>query len=729
MRKVLSLIVLLALTAMITQAQQSLTIRDIYGSSKYTSRSLSGIRWIDGGKAFSYQQYDSLKKAIQVWKYTIASGKREVLIDASMLSDDTSKAIFQYTSYQWSPDGQKVLFVSAPPERQYLSRLTPGGNYFLYDMKKKDFQRLTNRNETQYNQKFSPDGSKLGFVRRNDIYYLDIGQRTEIQITTDGAEHVINGKFDWVYEEEFGISDGWAWSPDGASIAYWQLDESRVPAYHMVDFMTQRNEIETIRYPKAGDTNSIVRIGIASLITKKTTWMDLGAEKDIYIPRMQWFPDGRRLLIQRLNRLQNKLEFLEADVETGRSSVLLTEESKTWIEEGYEAILLKSGKQLFLISERNGYAHIFLADLVTKKMKQITQGDWEVEEISGIDEDRRMIYFTASVKTPIERHFFSIRFNGTGMKQLTAEGFAHTPNLAPDRQNFLDTYSNTNTPPATSIVSIDGTKNRIVEEKVNPAIANLHLVPREFFQIPISDGTLLNASIIKPTDFNPVQKYPLLIYVYGGPNSQNISNSWGGSTDLWHRLLAQKGYVVARIDGRGTGKRGKMFRDIVYRNLGKWEVNDQCEGVKYLTSHLCIDSTRVGIWGWSYGGYMAVSCILRANQIFKTAVAVAPVTDWHLYDDIYTERYMGLPAENVDGYKESSALSYVDQLRGNLLIAHGTTDENVHWQNTMQLVEALQKAGKHFDIQFYVNKNHSIIGGNTRVHLFETITKYLLEKL
>ncbi len=729
MQKVLSLAIIIALALTVTQGQQSPTIQDIFGSSKYSTDSLSGIRWIDGGKAFSYQQYDSVKKATQVWKYALASGKREVLIDASTLYNDTSKAVLRYTSYQWSPDEQKVLFVSAHPERQYFSRFTPAENYFLYDLKRKNLRRLTNINETQYNQKFSPDGSKLGFVRGNNIYYIDLAQGVENQLTTDGTEHLINGKFDWVYEEEFDISDGWAWSPDGASIAYWQLDENRVPEYHMIDFMTKRSEVETMRYPKAGDTNSIVRIGTVSLKTKKTVWMDIGKEEDVYIPRMQWFPDGKRLLIQRLNRLQNKLEFLEANIESGKSSVLLTEESKTWIEEGYEAFLLKSGKQFFRISDKDGYAHIFLVDLVTKKTTQITKGEWEVEGISGIDEDRQVIYFTASVKTPIERHFYSIRYDGTGMKQLTAEGFTHSPNLAPDEQNFLDTYSNTNMPPKIEVVSTDGKKNQIVEENMNLSIVDLHLAPEEFFQISTSDGVTLNASMIKPPDFNQAQKYPLLIYIYGGPNSQNVVNSWGGSTDLWHRMLAQKGYVVVRIDGRGTGKRGKIFRDIVYRNLGKWEVNDQCEGVKYLISRSFIDSTRVGIWGWSYGGYMAVSSILRANQTFKTAVAVAPVTDWHLYDDIYTERYMGLPAENPEGYKESSALSYVDQLRGNLLIVHGTTDDNVHWQNTMQLVDALQKAGKHFDIQFYVNKNHSIAGGNTRVYLFETITKYILEKL
>jgi dipeptidyl-peptidase-4 len=729
MRNVLTLAIIITLVAAVTQGQQSLTIQDIFGSSKYSTETLSGIHWIDGGKSFSYQQYDSVKNAAQVWKYTLASGKREILIDGSLLYHDTSKAAFRYTSYQWSPDEQKVLFISAPPERQYLSRLTPAGNYFLYDLKGKNLQRLTNVSETQFNQKFSSDGSKLGFVRGNNIYYIDLAQGIEAQLTTDGAEHLINGKFDWVYEEEFSISDGWAWSPDGMSIAYWQLDESRVPEYHMIDFMTKRSEVETMRYPKPGDTNSVVRIGVVSLKTKKTVWMDIGKEEDIYIPRMQWFPDGKRLLIQRLNRLQNKLELLEANVESGTSSVLLTEESKTWIEEGYEAIVLKSSKQLFRISDKDRYAHIYLVDIASNKATQITKGEWEVEGISGIDEDRRMIYFTASVKTPIERHFYSIRFDGSGMKQLTADGFMHTPNLAPDRQNFLDTYSKTNMPPKIAIISTDGKKNQIVEENINLAIANLHLAPEEFFQFPTSDGVVLNASMIKPPDFNQAQKYPLLVYVYGGPNSQNVSNSWGRPTDLWHHMLAQKGYIVAKIDGRGTGKRGKEFRDIVYKNLGKWEVHDQCDGVKYLISQSFIDSTRVGIWGWSYGGYLAVSSILRANETFKTAVAVAPVTDWRLYDDIYTERYMGLPAENPDGYRESSALSYVDRLQGNLLIAHGTTDDNVHWQNTMQLVDALQKSGKHFDMQFYVNRNHGITGGNTRVHLFETITKYLLEKL
>jgi dipeptidyl-peptidase 4 len=706
-----------------------LTLDDIITSSKFKGKSLSGIRWLDQGNKFSFQQYDTTTKSENISVYNIKDGSRTLLVDVSTLKLHPGDPLFKYSSYQWSPQGNKILFVSSPPEKQYLSRLTPGGNYFLCNMHDKSFQRLTNVHEPQYNHKFSPDGTTLGFVRGNNIIVIDLASGIETQLTNDGAEHIINGKFDWVYEEEFGISDGWMWSPDGKSIAFWWLDENPIPEFKIVDFMTSHCDVITMRYPKAGDPNSLVRIGVISLKNKTTTWMDLGQNDDMYIPRIHWAPDGSALFIQRLNRQQNKLDILSGDIKTGKTKTILTEEEKTWIEEGYDIRFLPLKKQMLRISEQDGFAHIYRYDLDGKLVNQITKGEWDVSALTGVDETQGLVYFTAEASTLLEKQLYCIKLDGRSMRQITENNFTHSINIAPNAKYFIDNYSNSTTPTKISFSDVDGKLKRVIEENTIPALQEYALSKKEFFTFKTSDGVELNGSMIRPVDFDPKKKYPVLFDVYAGPGSQTVTNSWGGQGHLWYQMLAQKGYIIVSVDGRGTGGRGKAFKSIVYKQLGKWEVNDQVEGAKYLATLPYIDASRIGIWGWSYGGYMAVLTILQGADFFKTALAVAPVSDWTLYDDIYTERYMGLPKDNPDGYKESSTLTYADKLKGNLLIIHGTTDDNVHWQNSVQLIDALEKAGKHFHTMFYPNKNHGIRGGNTRYHLYETMTSFILENL
>jgi dipeptidyl-peptidase 4 len=713
------------------QAEQpAWNLKDIFESGKFSGKSLSGVHWISQGKQFSFEQYDTATKSQNIFIYDVASGKREVVVDVSKLrtkSDDSST--FNFSTYLWSPDERSILFVSEPPIKQYFSRLTPAGNFFLYDVKLKTLRQLTDVYEPMFNPKFSPNGTKLGFVRGNNLFVLDLATGTETQLTTDGADHIINGKFDWVYEEEFSISDGWRWSPDSKSIAFWRLDETCVPEFHLVDFMTMRDDVMPLRYPKAGDPNSIVRIGVVLLETKNTVWMDLGADDDMYIPRMQWFPNGKRLALQRLNRLQNKIEILEANAATGRTHVLFADSEKTWIDEQYDLRIFKSEQEMLWTSERDGYSHLYLYDAKGTLIRQITKGKWDVAGVSGIDEKKRLVYFSADSVTPIEKQFYAVSLDGGAPKQLTENGYSHTINSSIGEQAFLDYYSSASTPTKIALRSSEGKLVRIVEENSIKALKPYRIVPKEFFTFITSDSVKLYGWMIKPLNMNPQKKYPVLFDVYGGPHSQNVTSAWGGSTFLWYQLLAQKGYIIVSVDGRGTGGRGKEFASVVYRDLGKWELHDQIEAVKYLSTLSYIDTSRVGIWGWSYGGYMAVLAMLRGGTYFKTGVAVAPVTDWRFYDDVYTERFMGLPKDNPEGYKESSALTYADQLRGNLLIIHGTTDDNVHWQNSIQLIDALEKSGKQFRTMFYPNKNHSIYGGNTRLHLFEMITDYILEKL
>jgi dipeptidyl-peptidase-4 len=729
MKRIFILVIAIPIFLFGQSKQKQLSLDDIFASTKFNGKRISGIHWMDQGNKFSYQQTDTIKKSENIYVFDTKNSSRTLLVDASTLRLNPSDPPFQYSSYQWSPREEKILFVSAPPEKRYLSRLTPAGNYFLYDIHDKSFKRLTNVNEPQFNHKFSPDGTQLGFVRANNLFILNLATGVETQLTHDGAAHVINGKFDWVYEEEFSISDGWSWSPDGTRIAFWRLDENPVPEFKMMDFLTLECDVIPMRYPKPGDPNSIVKIGVISLEDKTTTWMDIGQNEDIYIPRIQWFPDGRSLNIQRLNRLQNKLELLSGDIHSGRTRTILTEEEKTWIEEGYELRFLPSMKQMLRISEQDGFAHIYRFDMNGRLINQVTKGKWDVINIVGVDEAKGIVYFMAEVNTPLEKQLFRVKFDGSSMQQITQNGFSHSINFASNAKYFIDSYSNTQTPTKMALCDVDGSFRLVLEENAMPVLQEYALGTTEFFTFKTSDGIDLNASMIKPFNFDSSKKYPVLFDVYGGPGSQAVENSWGGLNYLWYQMLTQKGYIVFSMDGRGTAGRGNAFKSIVYHQLGKWEVNDQIEGAKYLAAFPYIDASRIGIWGWSYGGYMAVSTILRGADFFKTAIAVAPVTDWKFYDDIYTERFMGLPKDNPDGYRESSTLTYVDKLKGNLLIIHGTSDDNVHWQNTVQLVSALEKAGKQFSTMFYPNRNHGIRGGNTRYHLYEMMTNYLLEKL
>jgi dipeptidyl-peptidase-4 len=732
MRRILALPLLtfLVLTGTGALSQTKLLTNElIHGSPELTGKSVAGVQWIAGGTKFSYQETDRRTNSMRIMAYSVADGLRDTLVDTRDLRESEGGPPFRFTMYRWFPDEQRILFGAPPPERQYLSRLTPSGNLFLYDLPTKSLRRLTGVDEPQYNPKVSPDGKLLGLVRANNIFIIDVATGAETQLTFDGTEHVINGKFDWVYEEEFGISDGWQWSPDGSMIAYWQLDEHRVPHFNMIDYSSIRSDYIRMRYPKAGDANSIVRVGVVSLDTKKTTWIDIGNEDDMYIPRIAWTPRAHTLALQRMNRLQNRNEVLLADVRTGKSTVLFSDTEKTWISVTGDWQFLKSPERIVWTSERDGFNHIYLYDFNGRVVRQITRGSWEVSRVLGVDEKRGLVFFTGWKETTLEQHGYVVRLDGSGLKRITAGGFSHQVNLAPDYRHFLGTYSNVEIPQKVALFTTDGKMVRVVEDNPVEALREYALGKHEFFTFTTADGVKLNGWMIRPPEFDATKQYPLLMYVYGGPGSQTVGNSWGGARYLWHHMLAQRGYIVASVDGRGTGRRGKAFKSITYKNLGKWEVNDQIEAARYLGSQPFIDGGRIGIWGWSYGGYMASLTILLGADYFKTAIAVAPVTHWKFYDTIYTERFMQRPQDNPDGYRDSAPVTHAEKLKGNLLIVHGTTDDNVHWQNSTELVDALQEAGKQFQTMFYVNKNHSIGGGNARVHLHEMLTNFLLEKL
>jgi dipeptidyl-peptidase-4 len=705
------------------------TIEDVFVKGKFSPKGIRGFQWIEDGKAFSYLETDTAAKLTDLWRYDVASGKRTKLVNANALVLKEGEKPFSIQNYTWSPDGRTILFTGTLTARS----LKTGGNFFLYDLGKKKFRQLTNSAEEQLNVRFSPDGSMIGFVRGNNLFLHRLDDDTETQLTSDGGEHVFNGHFDWVYEEEFGLINGWQWSPDGKHIAYWQIDESREPEFSIVNFIPLHSAVNKMRYPKAGDPNGVVKIGILDVGSKKTVWADIGAPldttQDTYIPRILWTQNPSLLAVERLNRHQNKLELALVNAATGSARVILTETESTWIDISDDVTFLKKSDQFIWPSERDGFQHLYLYDLDGKLIRQLTQGRWDVERLNGVDERSGTLFFTAGVVSPLNREVYAVGLDGKGFRRITREEGSSSANFAPDCSVFLHTFTDVNSPARQTLRKSNGSLVRVVDDGTVEALGEYRISPQTFFTFTTGDGVELNGWMIKPADFDPAKKYPVLMYVYGGPGSQTVRNSWGGQNFLWYQILAQKGYIVASVDNRGTGARGKQFKSVTYKHLGKWETHDQIEGAKYLASLPYVDGSRIGIWGWSYGGYMTLMSMLSGSGVFKTGVSVAPVTHWKFYDSIYTERYMLTPQENPDGYEESAPLAHAGKLTGNLLEIHGTADDNVHWQNTVSMVNAFIQEGKQFETAFYPGGYHGIGGGKVRAQLFTKITDFIVGKL
>jgi dipeptidyl-peptidase-4 len=706
------------------QSKKLLTVEDIYTNPDLTSNNLIEPKWFDEGNKISWLDFDPDNKSYSIFQYDIRSGKESVLVSGSdlKLKNDDLPVI---RNYDWSPDGKLVLLTGLLHARKVKS----GGPLIVYNMEQKKIICDIESEQLQENAQFSPDSKKLGFVRGNNIYCVDIETGKETKLTTDGSNEILNGVFDWVYEEEFSIIKGWEWSPDSKKIAYWSLDQSNVPLIKIAKWDSLYFNFLDMHYPKPGAENSIVKIGVVDIANQKTSWMDIGDNKDIYIPRIRFTENPEVLSIQRMNRLQNKLELLFADVNSGKSKTVVTIKEDHWIDEPDNPVFLKDGKRFIWSSENDGWKHYYLYDINGNILNQITPGDFEVKEIISINEKEEVMYYTSNERGVIYSDLYKVKFDGTGKERVTSLKGAHTISMADGGEYFLDTYSNANTLSTTFVSDLSGKPVKDLAVSDMTELNKYETGELKFLQFTTSDGVVLNASILNPVNFDSTKKYPVLIYNYSGPGSQSVLDKWGGSNYLFHQMLAEKGYIVFVLDNRGTGGRGREFKHIVYKNLGKWEVNDMIEGAKYLSSLPYVDPARIGIWGWSYGGYMAALTILKGAAFFKAAVAVAPVTNWKYYDDIYTERYMQTPEQNPDGYIESSTITYADSLRGKLLIVHGTGDDNVNFQNSIQLTKQLISKNKQFEEMFYPEKDHGIYGGMTRIHLFNLITKFIVDNL
>ena len=713
------------------QRTKTYTIEDIYNNvPAFQTKSVRGIQWIENGKAYSFLETDTSTKRTNVMRYDVESGKKSLLIDANKLKMKGDTTAFSIQNYFWSKDERYIIFTGSLAARS----LKTGGNFFLYDVKNDEFTQVTHSDKEQMVIQFSPDSKTIGFVRANNIFVYDIASKTETQLTADGNEHVLNGHFDWVYEEEFSIINGWQFSNDGKYIAYWQLDENRVPEFPINDFLPTHQDVSKMRYPKAGDKNSIVRIGVIDISKKENRWIDIGepfdSTQDTYIPRIQWTGKANELSYQKLNRAQNKVELHFADVTTGNTKLILSDSSKTWVEsETSNPRFLKNGKGFLWTSERDGFNHIYFYDMNGKLLRQLTKGNYDVQSISTVDEKNELVYFTAGNPTPMEKQLFAVELDGGEVKRILQSKGTHNINFSPDCKYFIDSYSDANTPTKISLFNAKGKLVRTIEENVVKAFEEYPYSQKEFFTFKTSDGTELNGWKILPMNFDATKKYPVLMYVYGGPGSQTVLDAWGGRDMWWYQMLAQKGYMIVSVDNRGTGFRGNAFKTITYKNLGKWESNDQTEAAKFLGTLPYVDKSRIGIWGWSYGGYMTLMTLENGGDVFKAGISVAPVTHWKFYDSIYTERFMSTPQLNPDGYKESAPLEHTDKIKSKLLLVHGTGDDNVHWQNSVTMVDEMIKKNVQFETMFYPNRLHGIGDKAARIHLFTMITNFIVEKL
>ena len=726
-RTIVVLLAFLPLMLCAGEPKRLLQVDGIFASPTFRLRSIEQPQWSADGRELFFFETDPSSEHMTLYRYSLESGKKEMLLDPSGIPADKRGVKPQVASFQCSPDGRRILLSGSLPARRTKS----GGNFGVYDIAAHSFRLLTDTSADQAIIKFSPDGKRIGFVRSNNLYVMDATTGAASQLTFDGSETILNGNFDWVYEEEFAVIDGWQWSPDGRRIAFWRLDQSPEPRFPLVWYDKDQPEatVEETRYPQAGESNARVRIGVVDLQTRNTSWVDLGSNPDIYVPRIAWTADPEVLAVERLNRLQDTLDLMLADARTGATHTILTETDTAWIDINNDLTFLRKSPQFLWTSNRDGYNHLYLYRLDGSVVRQVTRGPWEVEGIAGVDETRRRVAFTATEATPLERQLYSIGLDGAGMRRITREHGEHAVTMSPDGSWFLDTYSTAVAPPGMFVRDGEGKTVSALAVNGTDSLSQFDLGEHKFFSFTTTDSVVLNGWMITPPGFDPDKKYPVVMYVYGGPGSQTVKDEWGGTEYLWHQLLAERGYIVASVDNRGTGGRGKAFMQQTHRRLGLREVGDQIEAARYLARLPYVEPSRIGIWGWSGGGFVTCLAMTLGADYFKTGIAVAPVTSWRFYDTIYTERYMDTPQHNPEGYRLTSPITYAGRLKGNLLIVHGTTDDNVHWQNTIVFVNELIHDNKQVRTMFYPGREHGIRGDNATRHLFTLMTEYVIGNL
>ncbi len=613
---------------------------------------------------------------------------------------------------QWSDSGKELL-------------LEARGDLFIYHLDSGKWDQLTATPEPERDAKLSPDGAQVAFRRGHDLYTLAIAPRKLTRLTEDGSATLLNGELDWVYPEELDLGTAYWWAPDSKHIAYLQLDTSHEFIYPQVALGGLRALAEPERYPQAGTPNADVRLGVVPAGGGATRWMDLGDTRGFLLARVYWTPDSSKLAVERFNRVQNQLDLMLADASGGPVKSILHESDPYWINCN-DLFHFDGAGQFIWGSERDGFRHLYLYGLDGKLRKRLTEGNWEVTAVAGVNEARQMLYFVSSEASPLERQLYSIKLNGKDRVRISQGAGTHAISMSPTTEYYMDTFSSLTQPPRKTLHTNTGAEWNVYREADHKLTDEYEVLPTEIVNVKLSDGTLLFARLIKPANFRAGEKYPAIVMVYGGPGAQSIRNSWTGAT--WDQALAHRGFVIWQVDNRGSTGRGHAFEAPIFRRMGKAELADQLEAIHYLIAQGFVDPARIGMYGWSYGGYMTLYSLLNAPDVFRAGIAGAPVTSWRNYDTIYTERYLGLPSENAEGYKASSAVEYAGNLKAKLLMVHNIEDDNVLFQNTLQMADAFERAGKLFDMVVYPQKSHGV-GGPLRRQLLEKTTEFFEKNL
>ena len=735
----LSLILAAPVDAGAKTDDSQLTLDRIFASDEFDAKGFGPARWLEDGSGYTvWERSEAIAGGKDLVCYAPETGRRSVLVPAHRLIPAEASKPLSVADYAWSADRQKLLIFT---NTRRVWRRHTRGDYWVLDLGDWSLRKLGGDAEeaTLMFAKFSPDGDRVGYVRKRDLYVQELEHLEITRLTANGSNTLINGTSDWVYEEEFGVRDGFRFSGDGKFVAYWQFDSSGVRTFKMINTTDSLYpKITSFRYPKVGQRNSACRVGVVPVGGGETRWIEPSADlRNNYIPKMQWVPGSQTIVMQQLNRLQNTLRIILSDVAGEDLQTVLVERDNAWIDVDEALQWFDRGKSFTWLSERDGWRHLYRVSRDGKETTLLTPGEFDVISLEALDEEGGWAYYIASPDNPTQRYLFRAKLDGSGtLERITPSDRpgTHSYQISPDARWALHTYSSINVPPVTDLVRLPS--HRVVRtfednSELRAKLARLKRRPAELFRIDIGDGVSLDAWCMKPADFDPGKQYPLFYYVYGEPAGQTVRDAWGGQRYLWHTMLAQRGYIVANIDNRGTpAPRGRAWRKCIYRQIGILASADQAAATRaLLKTWPFVDPERIGIYGASGGGSMSLNAIFRYPELYHTAMAMSFISDQRLYDTIYQERYMGLPDDNAEGYRNGSPITFAHQLKGNVLLIHGTGDDNCHFQSCERLVNKLVEHNKHFSAMFYPNRTHSLRSGNTRRHLYGLLTRYLEENM